>query len=583
MRSLTLLALLTLTVGCRTAAPLWHVEATSPQTLRTVTSGQLIGGDGRYDSHAWLGIPFAKPPVGPLRWRAPQPPEPWTGVRQAKAFGPACVQAANAMSGASSNEGVVGDEDCLTLSVWAPRFGPQDVPNKKLPVMVWIHGGGNSIGSAAFHDGGHLADEQQVLVVAIQYRLGPLGWFRHAALREGADPLDASGNFGTLDQVRALEWVRDNAAAFGGDPGNVTIFGESAGGFNVYALLVSPAARGLFHRAIAQSGYLGASTVEKAEAREADGGHHNSSAEVVARLLKSSGREGLAGAALATALRALTPAQLWAGYDNGQALGMLDAPLVFRDGAVLPAEEWLAVLGKTDGWNRVPFISGTNRDENRLFLFLDPERSTRVLGIFPRLRDEANFTATADTMSRFWKFGAVDEPLQAMAKAGATALYAYRWDWRGEPTVLGGDLSVMLGAAHALEVPFVFGHFDMGPLNLLFTKENEVGREALSKQMRQLWASFARDGVPGAPWTAFDAAGDTHLLLDVDAKGTTSAKMTPALDEPRRIIADLLTDPRLPTAKEKCGVLREMTQWGQSFTREQYGALEVCRAYPLEK
>src|SRR5262249_11867553 len=153
------------------------------------------------------------------------------GVREALHTGDACPQFASPFAGAKRGAtGVIGSEDCLTLDVWAPRFEPGAVPaaGARLPVMVWIHGGGNSIGRAGFFEGGNLAARENVVVVAVQSRLGPLGWFRHAALREGADAADASGNFGTLDLIRALEWVRDDVAAFGGDPGNVTVFGESA-------------------------------------------------------------------------------------------------------------------------------------------------------------------------------------------------------------------------------------------------------------------------------------------------------------------------------------------------------------------
>ena len=163
------------------------------------------------------------------------------------------------MGGIESDDpsGIGGQEDCLYLNVFAPKAPGVG----KRPVMVWIHGGGNSIGTASFYDGSHLATSQDVVVVTTQYRLGPLGWLRHAALRAGTtDATEQSGNFGTLDLVAALRWVRDNAAAFGGDPDNVTIFGESAGGQDVYTLLLAPQARGLFHRAIAQSGGLSNTT-----------------------------------------------------------------------------------------------------------------------------------------------------------------------------------------------------------------------------------------------------------------------------------------------------------------------------------
>ena len=249
-------------IACASEPPP-QAPSADPATLRHLPAGDVVGSHGRHGGHAWLGLPYAEPPQGELRWRAPQPLLPWTATREALTFGASCPQLASRVGGDDSAEpgALVGDEDCLTLNVYAPAFAPDQVPTgaARLPVMVWIHGGGNTIGAANGYDGSRLATTHPLIVVMVNYRLGALGWFRHAALRAGRDPVEASGNFGTLDQLRALAWVRDNAAAFGGDPGNVTIFGESAGGQNVLALLVSPLAGGLFQRAIVQSGGTGAS------------------------------------------------------------------------------------------------------------------------------------------------------------------------------------------------------------------------------------------------------------------------------------------------------------------------------------
>ena len=207
---------------------------------------------------------------------------------------------------------------------WTPAAAAQ----ARLPVMVWIHGGGNIIGLSDFYDGGRLAQEQNVVVVTLNYRLGPLGWFRHAALREGATPAEQSGNFATLDLIRALEWLRENAAAFGGDPGNITIFGESAGGHHVFMLLLSPLANGLFQRAIAQSGGTGLTTPAEAEnfTDDAEPGEPGSSNEVLAAPA-GGGRQGERRSFGANRrsprcprrrspafLRSRTPEQLFAGY-----------------------------------------------------------------------------------------------------------------------------------------------------------------------------------------------------------------------------------------------------------------------------
>ncbi|GAG16719.1 unnamed protein product, partial [marine sediment metagenome] len=232
---------------------------------------------------------------------APRPPEPWEGVREALVSGPPCVQVNGILgvdpSAADLDEGeAAGSEDCLGLNVFAPAFPPGEVPvaGERLPVMVWIHGGGNTVGSAAIYDGGTLAQKHRVIVVTTNYRLGALGWFSHAAIAPaGTNPDDASGNYGTLDQIRALEWVRENIASFGGDPNRVTVFGESAGGRNVLSLVASPRASGLFHRAISQSGGTRTSSLSSArnlhDAADVPG-HEFSSGEVLLSLLRADGR-----------------------------------------------------------------------------------------------------------------------------------------------------------------------------------------------------------------------------------------------------------------------------------------------------
>ena len=212
------------------------------RTLYGVVKGRVFN----QDILVWKGIPYAKPPIGELRWKAPRDPDPWTGIRDADDFGSEATQ--YDLSGS-----VKGSEDCLYLNIWRPQSD-----EKNLPVYFWIHGGGNSMGAASEegYDGVNLAGKCNMVVVTVNYRLGPLGWFTCDALRSdepGAD-LDNSGNYGTLDLIKALTWVKDNIAAFGGDPSRVTVAGESAGAINIFSLLISPQGAGLFHGAIAQSG-----------------------------------------------------------------------------------------------------------------------------------------------------------------------------------------------------------------------------------------------------------------------------------------------------------------------------------------
>jgi len=217
----------------------------------TTTYGDVKGFADNADTWVWKAIPFATPPVGELRWQAPHDPEPWSGIREETEFCNWCPQFSSEFDPSNNTMHLAGNEDCLYLNIWRPQS--EEI---HLPVYLWIHGGGNSVGSASIYDGSILASTSNLIVITIQYRLGPFGWFTHPALRQGESALDDSGNYGTLDIIKALEWVRDNINAFGGDPNNVTIAGESAGAINVLSLIISPAASSLFHKAIAQSGLL---------------------------------------------------------------------------------------------------------------------------------------------------------------------------------------------------------------------------------------------------------------------------------------------------------------------------------------
>jgi para-nitrobenzyl esterase len=583
--------------GCR--AEKREIPTADPSTRRVLPSGELIGFRSPYGADAWFGIPFAKPPMAELRWRAPRPVEPWFGLRPALTYGTPCPQCISPMGGGPEGKpgSVGGSEDCLYLSVWAPRFAEGQMPTERdrRPVMVWIHGGGNTVGHGGWYDGGNLAATEDVVVVSINYRLGPFGWFRHASLRgDDADELDRSGNFGTLDVARALEWVRDNIAVFGGDPDNVTIFGESAGGRNVFTMLLSPRARGLFHRAVVQSGGLGFDAVEDAEnfSDATPPGDRNSSAEVLARLLIAEGRaadraeakrviETMGSQQVGDFLRGRSADEIFAAYDSEKGFGMIRMPQVFKDGAVLPLGDELAHLAAVDGWNGVPVMLGTNRDENKLFMFSDPANVRRILWLIPRLRDERMYNLRAEYLSRMWKATGADEPAAAMRRLRED-VYVYRFDWDEEPTVAGADLSVHLGAAHLFEVPFVFGHFDLGSQgNQIYTEENEPGRKQLSDRMMAYWAAFARDGSPGRgggelpPWGPAPA----YMVLDTEAGG--GLRMASDTETVAGVVASVARDSRLTSAADRCAVLGDLASWSRGFTREGYAALPECAGFPL--
>jgi para-nitrobenzyl esterase len=576
-----------------------------PSSARSLPAGEVVGFTDRYGSHAWLGLPFAEPPVGELRWRAPRPAARWAGVREALATGNACPQYASVFAGASRDTtGVIGDEDCLALDVWAPRLEPAEAKQARLPVMVWIHGGGNSIGRAGFYQGGNLAESQDVVVVAVQYRLGPLGWLRHAALRTGVGPIDASGNYGTLDLIRALEWVRENVSAFGGDPGKVTIFGESAGGTNVLSLLLAPDARGLFHRAILQSAGFGTEDARVAEnfRDSREGGHRHSASELLAQLVVDEGKAADRDAAreqlrqtdlveLAAWLRAKSPAELLAGYVE-QSQGMLFFPSVFRDGLVLPREAPQNALER-GAYHRVPVMLGTNRDENKLFMAFDPDLARWRFGLFPEPLDPELYQAQAEAQARAWKARAVDEPARVMRVVQGPSVYAYRWDWDEEPRLPWlYDGGFVIGASHGLEIPFVFGHWDLGPeTRSLFNAFNRAGREELARAMMSYWAEFAYRGSPGRgregdlpEWPAWDASSDSaprYALLDTAEGG--GIRMASETWTMQKVVAEVLSDPRLAEPRDRCGVLHALVRW-EDLSRIEYGAAGggACRDFAFE-
>jgi len=550
--------------GCsrnRAPAPAPHVA--DPSSRRAIATGELVGyADKNGTAQGWLGIPFAAAPVGELRWRPPQPPAQWSGVREALHIGSACPQLAGFLSDTPDAKPgtVVGHEDCLYLNVYAPRGSAAEVAKRKLPVMVWFHGGGNTVGHGGGYDGSELAARQDVVVVTTNYRLGPFGWFRHATLVRDATGDAASGNWGTLDLIAALEWVRDNAAAFGGDPNKVTIFGESAGGRDVYSLLVSKRAAGLFQRAISQSGGADSLGLDEAEAKK------NSAGDVTARILGADAK-ALAPEELARRLRAATPEQIFAAYTSDESEGfggMIEMPTVFRDGSTLPLEK-TETLFAAGAYNQVPAILGTNRDELKLFIWRNPQLVRWWFGVLPAFKDENRYQATSDYASASWKIGGADDPAAAMRAAQGPSVYVYRFDWDEEPKLLWSDFGKLLGAAHGMEIPFVFHDFT-GGFARLFTDANRAGREELADAMSSYWANFAWTGSPGRgrkgelpEWKPFDPAdgADKQIVLDTRASG--GIRMDPHRVTKASLLAQLAKDPRLDDAL-RCDLFRGMVE-----------------------
>lgn len=604
-------------VALRVTSPLSGV---APPQIADVSSerllglGSVVGFAAQYETHAWLGIPFAQPPVEGLRWRAPRAPEAWADTLDALAFGPPCVQLASPHGGVGSDEsdGLAGSEDCLYLNIWSPRSESDRVvsENERLPVMVWIHGGGNLIGNAGspMYDGARLAGSQNVVVVSINYRLGPFGWFSLPALRaEASNLLEASGNFGTLDQIRALEWIQTNIEEFGGDPENVTIFGASAGGTDVLALLVIDAARGLFHRAISQSGSTDSVSRAQAEnplAAEVPGMRHGS-AEVTVSLIERAGvvpdREAARGyvealpeADLLAFLRGRSPREIIDAYRDPQRPDSLEVPLLIRDGSLLPIEAWSSLV-RAGRFHHVPVVLGSNRDEMKLFLSQDETYVQRRFGILYRIRDVEDYERRSRYHSELWSVRAVADPASAIVDSGFRGVYGYRFDWDDWPEVLGVDFSKLLGAAHGFEIPFVFGNFDLGdsPLaNFLFDEATGPAREGLSAQMMSYWAEFARQGRPGRGgiedqpmWPGWTTAEDpdtaTANVLVFDASADAETRVAEVAVSRDHVIAAVDAEASL-RQDEKCELFFELFSRRPEWSVDEYRAIgrRGCAEFP---
>ncbi|HWC36895.1 MAG TPA: carboxylesterase/lipase family protein [Acidimicrobiales bacterium] len=481
--------------------------STSPtvQTDRGPVVGATTG-----PVHVFRGIPYARPPVGELRWRPPEEPKPWTRPLEARRFGPIAPQNPSPLEQLFGADRPQQSEDCLSLNVWTPGLD-----DDRRPVMVWIHGGAFVTGNGAtpWYDGTRLVEAGDVVVVTINYRLGALGFLELGEL--GDERYAGSGNCGILDQVAALRWVRDNIASFGGDPSQVTVFGESAGGMSVGTLLGLPAAQGLFSRAILQSG--AASHVAERDKAE----------RVTRDLLAALGLTTDDAARLVD----VTVDDLLAA--QGRVVDRAGPNLSFTpvvDGVTLPRPPLDAV--RDGAAAAIEVLLGTTRDEMQLFGLLDPRLSkaddakvehwaasvfgpsaTKAIEVYRRSRPDASapevwIAVLSDQVFRIPAIRLAEA--QSLHQPG-TYMYLFSW---ATPLLDG-----RLGSCHALDVPFTFDNLDK-PGAAMFTGGAGDDRQELAERMSRAWLAFAREGTPAAAslptWPAYEIGQRSTMVLDTE-------------------------------------------------------------------
>tara|TARA_X000000950_G_scaffold117941_1_gene147699 strand:- start:815 stop:2602 length:1788 start_codon:yes stop_codon:yes gene_type:complete len=558
--------------------PLFLISLSIYGDYRIESSSGVVEGYKKGRVLFWDDIPYAEPPINELRWKAPRKITDSNNLISPKDQN-FCVQRPSSLGGPGGDGLMVGTEDCLYLDVSAPIRNR----NELLPVMFWIHGGGNTSGLKDLYDFNKMIRRHNVIVVRINYRLGPFGWFTHPSIQDFQTDLDKTSNFGTLDIIAALHWVKENIALFGGDPDNVTIFGESAGGHNVFSLLVTDKSKGLFHKAISMSGYTTSISPKDAYIQnDKSSTSSHTSSEIVKKIIKElpNKKETYSNKEIRDILLSLSTQEFFQHYANRETYE--EIPLLTSDNIVIPEAGLRASLFNKDIVNKVPTIAGSNRDEVKLwlataeyFVELDFSAVGSILSIpNVKLKDEDAFEAFNYYRSSAWKIRGVDIPLKGLYESGNSNLYAYRYDWDDHRRFLVADFKKLIGAAHATEIPLLAGNAKLVGGYPLSDLIYPVGRSKLftSRNMMRFWTNFAKSGEPGKSsnsvyWNSVvknNEFGSSYLVID----DNRNLKIKDDVQTFESLSKELYKDLRV-NELEKCVILLQMfTFVGNDFYDE---------------
>jgi len=472
-----------------------------------VTGGAISGGTDN-GTQVFKGVPFAAPPTGDLRWKPPHPVEAWSGTKVCTEFGPACPQPAYAENSFYKSPGITTSENCLYLNVWTDA----DTKDEKRPVMVWIHGGAltRGAGSNDVYNGANLA-KKGVVLVTVNYRLGPLGYLAHPELTN-EEPRGVSGNYGVLDQIASLRWIQTNIAQFGGDPNNVTIFGESAGSWSVHALVASPLAKGLFHRAIGESGGLFGAGVHLDSS--ADGG--KSGHEIGEAFLNAAGVNTIAEARVLSADKIIETFQ-------GPGKGFTTRPVV--DGWAFP--DSIHTIFQSGRQNDVPVMIGSNAKEMTTLTSpaMVPKTSAALKGLLASQYKDADFNefgkayggledeTAGDAFLALMRDVVFSNQMRQWARATEkVSSDAYLYYFTRVPPIPNSEY---YGAFHAAEISYAFQNT---------SPDYEDTDRELSDTMSDYWVNFATHGNPNGKdvphWTAYDSENEAYQELGDNVGGS---------------------------------------------------------------